>query len=92
MPTKCINVTRTITVEANIQFIDFEGRSDGVSAEKIICNMKSRRVVLVRGSTESTVTAIDFIQRNGEPDVKLYSPKCGEVIDVTSESHIYQVT
>lgn len=78
-----------ITVEAQIQFIDFEGRSDGESIQKIISNMKPRRLILVRGSEENTRAMYKYAQDNTES--KIYAPKIGELIDVTMETHIYQV-
>lgn len=89
VPTKCTSSTRSVTVEAQVQFIDFEGRSDGESIQKIIANMKPRRLILVRGSEESTQAIFSHCKQY--TDAKIYAPKCGDVIDVTMETHIYQV-
>lgn len=89
VPTKCISFTGVITVEAQIQFIDFEGRSDGESIQKIISNMKPRRLILIRGSEENTQAMFSYAQQY--TDAKIYCPKVGELIDVTMETHIYQV-
>ncbi len=89
VPTKCVSFTGPITVEAQIQFIDFEGRSDGESIKTIIANMKPRRLILVRGCEESTRAIFSYAQQY--TDAKIYAPKCGDLIDVTIETHIYQV-
>lgn len=89
VPTKCISFTGNITVEAQVQFIDFEGRSDGESIQKIITSMKPRRLILVRGSEESTQAIFAHAQQY--TDAKVYAPRCGDTIDVTMETHIYQV-
>ena len=89
VPTKCISFTGVINVEAQIQFIDFEGRSDGESIQKIIANMKPRRLILVRGSEENTLALSSYAQQF--TDAKIYTPRVGELIDVTMETHIYQV-
>lgn len=89
VPTKCISFTGSITVEAQVQFIDFEGRSDGESIQRIIANLKPRRLILVRGSEESTQTMLTHVQQY--TDAKVYAPKRGDSIDVTMETHIYQV-
>lgn len=36
VPTKCVQQTLNLNVKAQIQFIDFEGRSDGESVLKLI--------------------------------------------------------
>ena len=35
-PTKCVQQTLNLNIKAQIQFIDFEGRSDGESVMKLI--------------------------------------------------------
>ena len=35
-PTKCVQQTLSLNIKAQIQFIDFEGRSDGESVMKLI--------------------------------------------------------
>lgn len=72
-----------------MQFIDFEGRSDGESIQRIIANLKPRRLILVRGSEESTQTMLTHVHQY--TDAKIYAPKRGDSIDVTMETHIYQV-
>lgn len=47
-PTKCISTMETIDIRASIQFIDFEGRSDGESIRKIITQLKPRQLVQFR--------------------------------------------
>ncbi|XP_075221606.1 cleavage and polyadenylation specificity factor subunit 2 [Lycorma delicatula] len=89
VPTKCVSYTKTIQVNAQVQFIDFEGRSDGESLLKIINQLKPRRLILVRGSPESTNAMV--AQTSQWKDSKVFAPKKGEVIDATTESHIYQV-
>jgi cleavage and polyadenylation specificity factor subunit 2 len=89
VPTKCVSFTGVITVEAQIQFIDFEGRLDGESIQKIITSMKPRRLILVRGSEENTRALCSHAQLY--TDARVYTPRVGELIDVTMETHIYQV-
>lgn len=72
-----------------MHFIDFEGRSDGESIQKIIASMKPRRLILVRGTEENTLAILSYAQQY--TDAKVYAPKCGDLIDVTMETHIYQV-
>ena len=45
VPTKCVAVKQTLEVNANVLFIDFEGRSDGESIKKILAQIKPRSLV-----------------------------------------------
>jgi len=88
-PTKCTRVKQAFVVNCQIQFIDFEGRSDGESLQKIIEQMEPRRLIITRGSDESRNILANVLQKN--VDSKVFIPKIGEILDVTTESHIYQV-
>lgn len=88
-PTKCISSRKLIEVNAQVQFIDFEGRSDGESLMKILSQLRPRRVVVVRGSPQNTTHIAEHCQLN--IGARVFSPNRGEVIDATTETHIYQV-
>lgn len=73
-----------------IEYIDFEGRSDGESLTKIIGQLRPRRLILVRGLPEN----ISHVANHAKTYLKetaVYIPTKGEMLDVTTESHIYQV-
>ncbi|XP_022909761.1 probable cleavage and polyadenylation specificity factor subunit 2 [Onthophagus taurus] len=88
-PTKCIVLHRTVQVNAQVQYIDFEGRSDGESLLKILSQLRPRRVIVIRGDPESTETLVKHCKENVES--RVFSPSRGETVDATSETHIYQV-
>lgn len=88
-PSKCIVLNRTVQVNAQVQYIDFEGRSDGESLLKILSQLRPRRVVVVRGSSDSTATIVKHCQES--INARVFSPVQGEIVDATSETHIYQV-
>lgn len=88
IPTKCIQLTRTVTVNAAVTYIDFEGRSDGESLQKILAQLRPRRVVLVRGSQKDTEVLAQQAQNAG---ARVFIPGRGETLDATTETHIYQV-
>lgn len=88
IPTKCVQLTRTIAVNASITYIDFEGRSDGESLQKILAQLRPRRVVFVRGSTKDTEVLAQQAQAAG---ARVFIPARGETLDATTETHIYQV-
>lgn len=87
-PTKCVHVSRTIAVNASVTYIDFEGRSDGESLQKILAQLRPRRVVLVRGLPKDTDTLAQQAQIMG---ARVFIPARGETLDATTETHIYQV-
>lgn len=88
-PTKCVENEQIIYIAAKIVHIDFEGRSDGESLKQIILALKPRRLLLVRGSPLSTKVVLNFSRIFS--DSTIFSPKIGQCLNVTSESHIYQV-
>lgn len=92
VPTKCVAATVTLDINANIQYIDFEGRSDGESIKKILSQIKPRQLILVRATTEATEALSEFCRKSeGVVQGKIFLPHIGEVVDVTRESHIFQV-
>uniref|UniRef100_A0A182T530 Cleavage and polyadenylation specificity factor subunit 2 n=1 Tax=Anopheles maculatus TaxID=74869 RepID=A0A182T530_9DIPT len=88
-PTKCVQSRKPIEVNAQVQFIDFEGRSDGESLLKILSQLRPRRVVVVRGSAPNTTHIAEHCQQN--IGARVFTPNRGEIIDATTETHIYQV-
>ncbi|KAK6644493.1 hypothetical protein RUM43_000760 [Polyplax serrata] len=90
VPTKCITYNKEIMIKAQIQFIDFEGRSDGESIQKIISQIRPRRLILVRGTADSTKSLVNIIKKS--TDAKMFAPqKKSEVVDATTETYIYQI-
>ncbi|KAL7035085.1 hypothetical protein ACKWTF_008219 [Chironomus riparius] len=88
-PTKCINSRKLIDIKAQIQFIDFEGRSDGESLMKILSQLRPRRVIVVRGNESNSQALSSHCEQN--IGSKVFAPHRGEIIDATTESSIYQV-
>lgn len=88
-PTKVVAGKRVIEVNAQVQFIDFEGRSDGESLMKILSQLRPRRVIIVRGTPMATGFIAKYCKEN--LSAKVFAPQRGELIDATTESHIYQI-
>lgn len=78
-----------VDVNAQVQFIDFEGRSDGESLFKILSQLRPRRVVVIRGSIEN----IDLVAKHCSQNIgaRVFTPHRGDIVDATTETHIYQV-
>lgn len=78
-----------IEINAQVQFIDFEGRSDGESLLKILSQLRPRRVVVCRGSPEN----VDLVAKHCMQNIgaRVFTPNKGDIVDATTETHIYQV-
>jgi cleavage and polyadenylation specificity factor subunit 2 len=90
LPTKCISHLQKFDVQASIVWIDFEGRSDGESIQKILEHMKPRRLIITRGAEEA-VRNLRSVAQVVTPETSIYSPSLREILDVTTESCIYQL-
>ncbi|XP_055375909.1 probable cleavage and polyadenylation specificity factor subunit 2 [Condylostylus longicornis] len=88
-PTKCVSSRKLIEVNAQIQYIDFEGRSDGESILKILSQLRPRRVIIVRGMKQSVETILKHCEIN--IGAKVFAPRKGEMVDATTEAYIYQI-
>ncbi|XP_031632233.1 probable cleavage and polyadenylation specificity factor subunit 2 [Contarinia nasturtii] len=88
-PTKCVSSRKTIDINAQVQFIDFEGSSDGESLLKILSQLRPRRVIVVRGTPEN----VNLIAKHCKQSIgaRVFTPAKGDIIDATTENHIYQV-
>merc|ERR1719239_1735765 len=91
VPTKCVASTQNFAVKCAVQFIDFEGRTDGESIFKLLQQLRPRRAILVRGSQQSLNSLRDFCSEVVEGENNIFVPKNGEWVDATTERFIYQV-
>ncbi|KAF7496367.1 Cleavage and polyadenylation specificity factor subunit 2 [Sarcoptes scabiei] len=93
VPTKCVTSIERVSVEARIEFIDFEGRSDGESIKKLIKMIRPHRCILIRtNDLESAESFVNYCRTNDcVTSGKIFVPKILELIDATTERHIYQV-
>jgi len=90
IPSKCMEFEQDIYVAAKIEQIDFEGRSDGESLKKIVLDLKPRRLILIRGNPYSTEVVDNFAKVF--LDSKVFTPRIGQCLNVSSDTHMYQVS
>ncbi|XP_038072490.1 cleavage and polyadenylation specificity factor subunit 2-like isoform X2 [Patiria miniata] len=90
IPTKCVSREVTLEVKCSVNFIDFEGRSDGESIKKLITQVKPRQLIIVHGAEEATQHLAEY-SRLQLAGTKVFTPSINETMDATMESHIYQV-
>jgi len=91
VPTKCVSTVQNFQINCGIQYIDFEGRTDGESIMKLTAQLKPRRIILVRGTQENLNAFKDFCGDVLGGENNIFVPKNGEVVDATTERYIYQV-
>lgn len=88
-PSKVISNEITVYVKCSLQYVDFEGRSDGRSIKSIIGHVAPLKLVLVHGSAEATEHLKQHCLRNVTSHV--YAPQIEETVDVTSDLSAYKV-
>ncbi|KAK2709202.1 hypothetical protein QYM36_013011 [Artemia franciscana] len=86
IPTKCMSQSKILKLNCNILYIDFEGRSDGPSIERLVFQVKPRRLIIVRGSQEACEKLSAGCQAEN-----IWMPQKGDHINATIERHIYQL-
>ncbi|XP_074663107.1 cleavage and polyadenylation specificity factor subunit 2-like [Tubulanus polymorphus] len=92
VPTKCVSSTQTVDINASVNFIDFEGRSDGESIKKILNQIKPKQVVIVRGNPDATEALAEFCRSTpGLLQGGAFTPALHETVDATTEGFIFQV-
>jgi cleavage and polyadenylation specificity factor subunit 2 len=47
-----------------VEFIDFEGRSDGESIKKILAQIKPKQLIIVHGKTDATLHLKQYCEQN----------------------------
>uniref|UniRef100_A0A7I4XRG9 Cleavage and polyadenylation specificity factor subunit 2 n=3 Tax=Trichostrongylidae TaxID=6315 RepID=A0A7I4XRG9_HAECO len=88
---KCITVIEKIEVSCNVEYIEFEGRSDGESTKKLIAQMKPKQLIIVHGSAQATRHLAQYCYDNNIAQGHIFAPSVGEVVDATVASHIYRI-
>lgn len=61
--TKCVKSIQNFHVKSRIEFIDFEGRSDGDTLFDTIRNIRPRRSIVVRGTKRNANKLADFCRQ-----------------------------
>ncbi|TKR72525.1 hypothetical protein L596_019958 [Steinernema carpocapsae] len=90
-PTKCVTMKTKVQVLCKVEYIDFEGRSDGESIKKILSQIKPKQLILVHGSPQATAHLAQWAKDMDIVQGNVFTPNLGETVDATIESHILQV-
>nr|KAJ3422087.1 cleavage and polyadenylation specificity factor subunit 2 [Polyrhizophydium stewartii] len=91
VPSKYTVEEGVLSLRCRLQYIDFEGRSDGKSLKNIVAKLAPRKLILVRGDQASTQHFADFCRDIEGGGSEVYCPAPGECINVSSATNLYQV-
>ncbi|CAB3397435.1 unnamed protein product [Caenorhabditis bovis] len=91
MPTKCVEFKQRIEVLCRVEFIEYEGISDGESTKKLLAGLDPRQIIIVHGSIQDTRELYGYFSDNGIAKGKIEAPSTGQLVDASVESFIYQV-
>jgi len=91
LPTKCLSSTITLPILCEIDYIDFEGRSDGRSIKKIISHVEPRQLILIHGTTESTISLSKYCREYlKDPPKVIETPRVGETVYLKEASNLFR--
>ncbi|EFA82503.1 beta-lactamase domain-containing protein [Heterostelium album PN500] len=89
-PKKIVKETLTVDLKCSVQYIEYEGCSDGKSIKTIIQKIAPSKLILVRGNQDCIAELETHVKQNMR--VKgLYKPIINQTIDLTSETNVYNV-
>lgn len=91
IPCKYIQEQVHLTFHCKIQFIDFEGRSDGRSMRNILQQLAPKKLILIHGSQEATSEFHSYCLELDSLTKDIFTPRAGECVNVSVASDLYQV-
>lgn len=92
MPTKCVEFRNRIEVSCRVEFIEYEGISDGESTKKMLVTLNPRQIIIVHGSRDDTRDLYAYFSDKGFAAGMMKTPVVGDLIDASVESFIFQVS
>ncbi|KAI0965858.1 beta-lactamase-like protein [Xylaria arbuscula] len=91
-PSKLVLTTEKITVRLQIDFVDFAGVHDKRSLHMLIPLIQPRKLILVGGSSEDTMTlASDCKKLMAEGSFDIYTPDMGSSVDASVDTNAWVV-
>ncbi|KAJ8124641.1 hypothetical protein O1611_g8999 [Lasiodiplodia mahajangana] len=91
-PSKLVMTTERITVRIQIDFVDFAGIHDKRSLHMLIPLIQPRKLILVGGSSEDTMTlASDCKKLMAEGSLDIYTPNTGTTVDASVDTNAWVV-
>ncbi|KAI2631099.1 beta-lactamase-like protein [Xylaria nigripes] len=91
-PSKLVITTEKITIKIRIDFVDFTGIHDKRSLHMLIPLIQPRKLILVGGSDEDTMTlASDCRKLTAEGSFDIYTPSTGTSVDASVDTNAWVV-
>ncbi|KAI0458264.1 beta-lactamase-like protein [Xylaria acuta] len=91
-PSKLAITTERITVNLQIDFVDFAGIHDKRSLHMLIPLIQPRKLILVGGSSEDTMAlASDCKKLIAEGSFDIYTPNMGTIVDASVDTNAWVV-
>ncbi|XP_055338680.1 cleavage and polyadenylation specificity factor subunit 2-like [Paramacrobiotus metropolitanus] len=91
VPTKTISTPVTVEIKATLKFIDFEGRVDADSLQKILTFINPKRLIMVHGSPQTAEVVANFMTSHCQMNTEhIFYPDLLKTVDCSSETHIYR--
>ncbi|KAI0814281.1 beta-lactamase-like protein [Xylaria sp. FL0064] len=91
-PSKLVLTTEKIAVRLQIDFVDFAGIHDKRSLHMLIPLIQPRKLILVGGSSEDTMTlASDCKKLMAEGSFDIYTPSIGTMVDASVDTNAWVV-
>ncbi|EGF79032.1 hypothetical protein BATDEDRAFT_12823 [Batrachochytrium dendrobatidis JAM81] len=91
VPSKYVVEDILLSLKCRMQYIDFEGRSDGKSVKNIIAQVAPRKLLFVHGDKASTMAFAEYCRTNESLTNEVYDPVQGECVNVSSATNLFRV-
>lgn len=92
VPTKPVVKNIELNVQVRMKFIDFEGRSDGISMKNVLTLVEPSKVILIHGTKDSCdVLSTECKKTSGCRDTEFLIPSLGERIDASSGTVVFKL-
>uniref|UniRef100_A0A0N5BNB8 Cleavage and polyadenylation specificity factor subunit 2 n=1 Tax=Strongyloides papillosus TaxID=174720 RepID=A0A0N5BNB8_STREA len=85
-PTKCISCNQTFHLNCQLTFIDFEGRVDGDSLEKIISQMSPKNLIIVNGYDQAVHKLMTLCRDTVKIEGIVENVKVGKGVEIIGDN------
>ncbi|KAH9905980.1 beta-lactamase-like protein [Xylariomycetidae sp. FL2044] len=91
-PSKVVLTVEKITVNLQVEFVDFSGIHDKRSLQMLIPLIQPRKLILIAGNCDETMTlASDCKKLFAEGAIDIYTPSIGSVTDASVDTNAWVV-
>lgn len=90
-PTKTVTEGVVLSVLARVIEVDFGGLADGRAIRNCLSNIKPRKLILVRGTEETTSDLKQFVETTINACEAVFTPRSMECIDIESDTNVFKL-